>query len=173
MKLMKRVVNLLQGNRQGFTLVEILVILAIVGAISGVMAMTISMVRSTTSDTTARNMTMSQVNQAASWIAKDIESASSVTPSDSAKLCSVMRYRWDDVGKIFTSENITYVVTGETLLRKVNGSAGTPVAQFIKYPDAYTTVTDVGNNTYIIKLRSEYSNGEYYQQQYKVSRRAP
>jgi hypothetical protein len=138
------------------------------------MAMTINMVRSTTSDTTARNMTMSQVNQAASWIARDIESASVVTPTVTGEsvLCRMTRYVWSDTG--MTTQGIVYEVTGQTLLRKLGGSAvGTPVAQFIKYPGTYTAVTSAGSNTYIIKLRSEYSNGEYYQQQFKVSQRAP
>jgi prepilin-type N-terminal cleavage/methylation domain-containing protein len=176
--MMKQKIDILKGNKQGFTLVEILVVLAIVGAISGVMAMTISMVRTTTSDTTARNMTMSQVNQAANWIARDIESASSVSFPGGSVLCRVTRYLWDDVAKNFTTETIDYDVTDKVLLRKVNGSAnGTPVAQFISYPDTYTSVTRLTSasetNTYVIKLRSVYSNGEEYQQQYKVGQRAP
>ena len=173
---MKQALITLSGNKQGFTLVELLVALAIVGVISGVMVNIISMVRNTTGESTAQSLMMSQVNQAANWIARDIESAGSVTGTSGNVLCAVTRYVWNgtDMG---TSENISYEVTsGNILLRKVNGSAsGTPVAQFISYPPGignYTIVTSE-NNTYIIKLRSVYSNGEEYKQQYKVSRRIP
>ena len=162
-------------------MVEMLVVLAIVGAISGVMAMTIGMVRSTTSDTTARNMTMSQVNQAASWIARDIESASGAVStttlnpaaaSNPVMLCSMVRYVWQDPN--WGTENITYVVNNieKQLLRQVDGSAGTPIAQGIITSDNLTRVDRDGTNAYKIRLRSVY-DGEYYQQQYKVSQRAP
>lgn len=176
---MRRVINTFNADNRGFTLVELLVVIAILGAIMGVMAMTISMVLTTTSDSTARNLTMSQVNQAASWIARDIGSADDVTFPGGSVLCKVIRKEWNGTD-MNTTRTIVYEVTPDkVLLRKLDGSAtGTPIAQFISYhdPDTYTAVTKVDvtqypaeQNTYIIKLRSVYSNGEEYRQQYKVS----
>jgi prepilin-type N-terminal cleavage/methylation domain-containing protein len=173
---MKRALDIIEGNRQGFTLVELLVVIAILGAITGIMAMTIGMATRTTATDTAQNLMMSQVNQAASWIAKDVGSASSVSTDNGTVLCSVQRYVWDG-NDITGTTTIDYVVTGGILRRKVNGSTGTPVAQFISYPDAATTFTlapssPFQTNTYILKLKVAYKNGEY-KQEYKISRRVP
>jgi len=173
---MKIVLNISSGNKQGFTLVEILLVIAILGAITGVMAMTFGMVTRTTTTDTAQNLMMSQVNQAANWIARDVGSASSVTTDNGTVLCSVQRYVWDG-NDITGTTTIDYIVTGGILRRKVNGSIGTPVAQFISYPDASTTFTlapssPFQTNTYILKLRASYKNGEY-KQEYKISQRAP
>ena len=173
---MKRVFNSSNGNLQGFTLVEVLIIIAILGSIMGIMAMTFGMVTRTTVVDTSQNLMMSQVNQAASWIARDVESASSVSTDNGTVLCSIQRYVWDGAD-ITSSTTIDYVVTGGILRRKVNGSAGTPVAQFISYPDADTTLTlapssPFQTNTYILKLKTAYKNG-VYKQEYKIRQRAP
>jgi len=165
-----------KGADQGFTLIEVLVVIAILGAIMGVMAMTFGMVTRTTATDTARNLVMSQVNQAASWIAKDVESASSVSTDNGTVLCSVQRHVWDG-NDITGTTNIDYIVTGGILLRSVDGGAGKTVAQFISYPDVDTTLTlapssPFQTNTYVLKLKSAYKNNEY-KQEYKIRQRAP
>jgi len=169
---MRRKFNIIIGNQQGFTLIEVLIAVAVLGAITGIMAMTFNMVTRTTTTGTAQNLMMSQVNQAANWIARDIESASSVMTDNGTVLCSIQRYVWDG-DDITSSTTIDYVVNNGMLRRKVNGSEGTPIAQFISYPDPYTKVEHASeNNTYIIKLRSVYKNSEY-RQEFKANQRAP
>jgi prepilin-type N-terminal cleavage/methylation domain-containing protein len=182
MKTMKRVLNSLNGNKRGFTLIEVLVVIGIVGTLSLIMSMTINMVRNSTRDTTARNTAMTQVHLAADWIARDIESSSGsivttaknpATAPNPLMLCQIMRYSWQ--GTVMSTENITYVVNNTTkqLLRQVDGSSGILIARGFS-SDNLTRVDSetLGSNRYIIKLTSEFV-GEGFSQQYKVSRRAP
>ncbi|MFA7247599.1 MAG: type II secretion system protein [Dehalococcoidia bacterium] len=172
----KRVFDISSGANRGFTLIEVLVMIAILGAITGIMAMTFGMVTRTIATNTAENLMMSQVNQAANWIAKDVESSSSVSTDDGTVLCSMQRYVWDG-NEISGSTTVEYIVIGGILLRRVDGGAGQTVAQFIAYPDADTTFVQAPSapfqsNTYVLKLKSVYKNGEY-KQEFKMRQRAP
>ncbi len=172
---MKRL-RIYKGADYGFTLIEVLVIIAILGAIMGIMAMTFGMVTRTVAADTAENLIMSQVNQAANWIAKDVESASSVNTDNGTVLCSVQRYRWDGE-EITGSTTVEYIVAGGILQRKVDGGAGQTVAQFLCYPDADTTfvlapAAPFQTDTYVLKLKTIYKNREY-KQEYKIRQRMP
>ncbi len=173
---MKRLLCAEKGCRSGFTLIEVLVIIAILGAIMGIMAMTFGIVTSTVSTDTAENLIISQVNQAANWITKDVESANSVNTDNGTVLCSMQRYVWDG-NQISGSTIVEYVVIGGVLIRRVDGGAGQTAAQFIVYPDADTTFVQAPaapfqTNTYILKLKTAYQNREY-KQVYKIRQRAP
>jgi type II secretory pathway pseudopilin PulG len=55
------------GN-PGFTLIEVLVILAITGAIAGVLSLTINQTMQTSSTETSQSLLLTQVHQAAAWL---------------------------------------------------------------------------------------------------------
>jgi hypothetical protein len=141
------------------------------------MAMTINMALNITSKNTAQSILLSQVHQGASWISKDIASADNITLDNGTVLCSLKRYVWNQVDNITTTTTIDYVVSSTNLLRKVNGNAGTIVAQFVSYPDADTTFTiapsaPYQSNAYLLKLKAVY-NGSSYKQQFKIYQRLP
>jgi len=166
-----------KSDLRGYTLIELLVIIAILGAISGVMAMTINIALKITSTDTAQGILLSQVHQAASWIAKDVASADNITPDNGTNLCSFKRYLWNQVDNITTTTTIDYVVSNSNLLRKVNGGQGSIVAQNIKYPDADTTFiiapsAPYQSNAYLLKLDAGYGNNSY-KQQFKMYQRLP
>ena len=87
------------------------------------------------------------------------------------------RYVWNQVDNITTTTTIDYVVSNTNLLRKVNGSSGAIVAQYIKYPDTNTTFTKVTpsateNNTYLLKLNAKLGTNSF-NQQFKIYQRLP
>jgi len=163
------------GGQGGYTLIELLVIIAIVGAISAVLAMTINMTLKITTTDTAQNILLSQVHQAASWISKDIKSADNITIGSGTVLCSLKRYVWNQADNITTTTTIDYVVSGTNLLRKKDGSSsGTIVAQFIQYPDTDTSfTTDPSSpNAYLLRLKAVYGNSSY-SQLFRIYQRLP
>jgi type II secretory pathway pseudopilin PulG len=165
------------GNQVGYTLIELIVIIAILGTITTVMAMTINMALKLTTADTAQNILLSQVHQAASWIAKDVASADNITTDSGTVLCSIKRYVWNQVDNITATTTIDYVVSNSNLLRKVNGSPGSIVAQYIQYPDTDTSFTiapssPYQSNAYLLKLKAVYGNSSY-KQQFKLYQRLP
>jgi prepilin-type N-terminal cleavage/methylation domain-containing protein len=165
------------SSRGGYTLIELLVVIAVLGSITAVMVMTINMALMITTTDTAQSILLSQVHQGESWIAKDVASADNITTNNGTVLCSLKRYVWNQVDNITTTTTIDYVVSNTNLLRKVNGSSGTTVAQFIKYPDADTTFTvapsaPYQSNAYLLKLKAVYGNSSY-KQQFKMYQRLP
>jgi len=161
--------KLRHSDHGGYTLIELLVIIAILGTITAVMAMTINMALQITTTDTAQNILISQVHQGASWISKDVASADNITPIDnSTTLFYMKRYQWNGADNITSTTTITYSVDSKSNLLR-NGSI---VAQFIKYPDIYTTFTATENNTYLLKLKASYGNSSY-KQQFKIYQRLP
>jgi type II secretory pathway pseudopilin PulG len=161
------------GN-PGFTLIEVLVILAITGAIAGVLSLTINQTMQTSSTETSQSLLLTQVHQAAAWITRDIGSAKgTIVTENGTVLCSLKRYKWNGTDDIPATTTVDYIVYNGVLLRKENGGPGMPVAQFISYPDLNTTLGPSGeSNTYILKLKAVNSDSSF-QQQYKIRQRLP
>jgi Tfp pilus assembly protein PilE len=165
------------NSRRGYTMIEVVVIIAVLGAITAVMAMTINMALKITATDTAQSILLTQVHQGASWISKDVASADNITTDSGTVLCSMKRYVWNQVDNITTTTTIDYVVSSTNLLRKVNGGSGTIIAQYIKYPDADTTFTvapsaPYQSNVYLLKLKAVSGNNNY-KQQFKIYQRLP
>jgi len=166
--------KLITRRHGGYTLVELLVIIAILGVMSAVLAMTVNMALKITTTDTAQNILLSQVHQAASWISKDIRSADSITTGSGTVLCSLKRYVWNQADNITTTTTIDYVVSGTSLLRKEDGNSGTIVAQFIQYPNTDTSFTadPSAANAYLLKLKAVYGNSSY-KQLFRICQRLP
>jgi len=171
----------MRGNRgrNGYTLPELLVTIAILGVISGIMALTFSLATNITRTDSAQSIVLSQVHQAAAWITRDVQSASVVTPVNSpTRLLSLQRFTWD--GNAFQSGVQIYydIASGGNMTRTITDSNGTrisQVAQYISYPDQDTFFskgpsTVAENNTYILKLRASYG-GSSFKAQYKINQK--
>jgi len=174
-------IRIANSGLSGFTLVELLVVLAILSAITGVMVMTFSMATNITLTDTAQSLLLSHVHQAGAWIARDVQSADTVVPvNSSTRLLQVHRNYWN--GSAFDNTTVVYYDIGADgiMTRTMTNSSGTntgPVAQFIKYPDAGTSfikgpATAAENNTYILNIKAEQS-GTSFSAQYKMQQRIP
>ena len=161
----------------GFTLVELLIVTAVIGFLAGVMAFMFSVVSKVSGISTSQNIVLSQVQQAGSWMTRDIVSSENVTVyASGSRLVTLQRYRWDDASSTIQTIKIDYDVTNGQLLRKVNDGAGQIIAQFITGPGSDTKVTAstvlAENNTYIFHVKADYNNSSF-SQVYKMSQRAP
>jgi len=76
-----KVRRLLQGNQRGFTLIEMVVVLALIGIIAAGIAMTISQVVAVNSRTSSKMVALRQVQQAGDRVSKDVLQARDVDPN--------------------------------------------------------------------------------------------
>ncbi len=149
--------------RQGYTLVEIIVLISIIGFVSLVMALTFGVVSRINLSDTGQSVSLNQVHQAGSWISRDVESAENITAGSAGSWhCAITRFSYNPADNI-TTQSIEYVISNGVLLRKVNGSSGTPVAEYMVNPGTDTTfvkaaATATENNTYILTVKATYQN---------------
>jgi|GEM_PF-792416 type II secretory pathway pseudopilin PulG len=140
---------------RGFTLLELIIILSIIGGASAVMAMTFSEATRLTSSDVAQAIVLAQVHEAGVSIAKDVASADNITAVSPGNLCSMTCYQWS--GSAFTRGTVTYTITNGNLLRN-----GNYIAQYIdpastSFIKVTPTVTE--NNTYLLTIRAAKSLG--------------
>jgi len=166
-------------NRQsGFTLIELLVVIAVIGFVTGVMALMFNVITKISSTTTSQNIMLGQVQQAGSWMSRDIMSATSVTPYPSGtRLAKIVRYQWNGTDNI-TSATVDYDIINNKLLRTVEPGQAQVIAQFISDLGAGTSLVKSAsaseNNTYIFTVQSNYNNSPNpFNKVYKVNQRIP
>jgi prepilin-type N-terminal cleavage/methylation domain-containing protein len=156
-------------KQNGFTLVELLVSLAILGFVSAAMAMTFDVVTKTSTVAMGQNRALSEVHTAGSWISRDVVSslANTVQPTSGNTLCSMQSYVWNSSTQAFELPVIKYQIINGILTRKIGSNPALQVAQFID--GAATTFTCADNTTkyFTLTVRSEY-NGTSVTEVYKM-----
>jgi prepilin-type N-terminal cleavage/methylation domain-containing protein len=160
-------------GQQGFTLVELLVVIAVTGLVAGVMALMFNVVTKISTTSTSQNIVLSQVQEAGSWITRDIMSSDNITIYASGnRVATIVRYMWN--GTDFTQAVINYDVINNKLLRTVEPEAGRIIAQFISPHGSGTDLTaSTGvseNHTYIFNVQSVYA-GSSFSRSYKINQR--
>ena len=165
-----------RDEQRGFTLVELLVVIAIIGFVGGVMALMFNVVTRVGAASTAQNIVLSQVQQAGSWISRDVMSAENVTTYTSGtRMATIVRYQWNGTDNISTAV-VDYDVIDNKLLRTVEPGQGQIVAQFIsghgQGTDLTMSTSASENNTYILNVESVYSNSKF-SRVYKMNQRVP
>jgi prepilin-type N-terminal cleavage/methylation domain-containing protein len=111
-------------NQKGFTLVELLIALAITAVIAGSVTTAIFQVFTGNARTSNHMTAVRQVQNAGYWVSHDTQMAQNIytanlTGSDKLKL---NRTRWDG-----STENVTYsIVSGQLWRYSENTSSGTP-----------------------------------------------
>jgi len=110
-------------KRSGFTLVELLIVVAIIGVLSVAAAMTISLVMKTSTTVMEQNRELGEVHMVGSWITRDIKYATAVQTTDGDILCSMQR----SVGEGFATENVTYLIdASERSIKRMSQLGGDP-----------------------------------------------
>ena len=131
-------------DQRGFTLVEMLVVVALVGIIAAGIAMTISQVMAVNSRTSSHMVALRQVQQAGDRISKDVLQAQVVGFGDDPVGTKFpLSLTWVDMDN--TKNEVTYTITADNRLRrhiKVTpaGEAPTPT-EIVTYIAQYIDVT--------------------------------
>jgi YD repeat-containing protein len=151
-----------RSGQSGYTLIELLVIIAVMGAVAGVMAMTIDLITNVSRSATAQSVALSQVARAASWIAKDTASAENVTTTGlpANVFCSLQRYSWNGTDNI-TLIKVDYKIQSGVVTRLVYDSQGqlTSQEQVAQYIDSTgTNMASSGNGMYGLTVKAVYNN---------------
>lgn len=143
----------LKGNEKGFTLIEMLVVIVILGAIMSVMSMTVIMIMKVSRQSNDYAIALRQVQNAGYWISRDAQMAQTVVTDEPGVFLAL---EWDDwEGNHY---EVDYVFDGNTLERQLNGSSGILIAQYIVVADTtFEEDADIDNK---YKLTIKASHGE-------------
>lgn len=174
----------LKGDEKGFSLIEVLVVVAILGAIMGVMAMTINTIPKVSGESNDRALALRQVQNAGYWISRDTQMAQSVI-ADNLTSPKFLIFKWTewDIGG---TESIYHAVTynledmpgGMKKLMRNHQDSLMPeeeilIAEYIYYNpgDAETTeVIDYQNPALEVRITAIYGDATI-SRDYEASRR--
>jgi len=147
-------------NRSGFTLVELLIVVAIIGVLSAAAAMTVSLVMKTSATAMWQNRELGEVHMVGSWISRDMKYATAVQTTDGEILCSMQR----SVGEGFATENVTYLIDNDERTIKRMSQLGTDpvktmtIARSIDGGGTTFTSENISAKYFNLTVKADYSN---------------
>jgi prepilin-type N-terminal cleavage/methylation domain-containing protein len=146
----------LKGNQKGFTLIEVLVTVGILGAIMGVMSMTVMSIMIIAPRSSNWAIALRQVQNAGYWISRDVLMSENVTVDEPGVFLAL---EWDDGGG--AHYEVDYVFSDGELRRQLNGaSPGTLVAQYIVEADTSFVVDDLVDTKYDLTVKASHDGVE-------------
>jgi prepilin-type N-terminal cleavage/methylation domain-containing protein len=159
---------MLKLTEKGFTLVEVLVALAILSAIGTVMSSATIMIIKTSSQNSELNVNLRQVQNAGHWISQDAIMAQEIDTNKPGVFLSIV---WSDWGG--NSFNIDYVLEGNTLKRQLNDNAAVLIADYIVPEDTTCVWVEEENKlTVTIKASLHGDEGKHWVERvYEISPR--
>jgi len=154
----------LKRNQKGFTLIEVLVVVGILGAIMGVMAMTVVTIMIVSPKSNDQVIALRQVQNAGYWISRDVLGAKEVSTTETGVFLAI---DWDG-----DDYDVNYVFNGNELRRELNGaSPGTLIAEYVVGVGTDTTFTGPDDdNKYTLTVKAEHGDVEV-ERVYEVSPR--
>jgi prepilin-type N-terminal cleavage/methylation domain-containing protein len=159
--------NRIEFNSRGFTLIEMLVVVAILGVIMGAMSMTINTLYKDFDIGSNHSLAKRQVEQAGYFLSKDIQMAYSVNTT----IPFVSMYCYTGV-TADTLQTVSYSLSGGNLTR-TDSLGSTVVAQYIDA--ANSSISASNNSTYILNITAmyPYPSGTTQNGTYRIQQRAP
>ena len=150
---------MIRRREKGFTLIEVIVALAIISVIIVALSMTITTIVTNSQGTTERSVVLRQVQNAGYSISRDVQMAEDVTLDGTSGFPLILDIPVD------TDENnnysVNYLFDGDKIMRQVYDSSHIlikerSVAEYIDVGE--TTFSALSFNTYELTIKA--SNGE-------------
>ena len=163
--------NLVQRNEKGFTLIETVMVVAIMGIFMLAMTMTITNMLTKPQLATDHNVVLQQAQNAGYWISRDVQTAKNLTLNEpnGFPVTLDIPVDLDDNNDI----SVDYIFDGNKLKRQVYDSSHTLTAEALvaEYIDvANTTFINVDSDIYDFTVKV--SKGEIVvERYYKISQR--
>jgi prepilin-type N-terminal cleavage/methylation domain-containing protein len=121
----------MRANQKGFTLIETIITLALIGMLSGVLITSVLQITRESRSTTDRTTGNLQVQSAGRWFSRDVKMAADTTPGDGAPAAATLTLQWEDQYEdAYEARTIQYYLSGEELKRDYDGVV-TIVARYI------------------------------------------
>lgn len=154
-------------NNKGFTLVEALIVVMILGTIMVTMSLAVTTILADYNIGRDQAIALRQVENAGFFISKDIQMAKTVDPDVQGKFAELYCYIWD--GNSMVEKRVDYLIYNGALIRSVDGAAGNQVAQYIVEADTNIVADLVVTGKYILNVKASYrgkeKTGRYESQQ--------
>jgi prepilin-type N-terminal cleavage/methylation domain-containing protein len=154
-------------TENGFTLLELLVVLPIVSVLMGVMAMTTIMIMKVGPQNNNHVIVLTQVQNAGYWVTRDAMNGQTIISDEPGVMVSI---EWDDWDE--THNTIDYTLSDGQLLRQKNGGASVIVARYIVANDTFFIEDPSNESKYIFTVKASLGTTEI-EKEYDVSRRLP
>jgi prepilin-type N-terminal cleavage/methylation domain-containing protein len=153
-------------TEKGFTLIEVLVALAITSAILSVMSAAVVLITRTTSQNEEWNVNLRQVQNAGHWISRDALMSDNITVGTGSTFLTLGWSDWDN-----NSYNVEYVFQGNTLMRRLNGGSATLIAQYIVPPPATACSWNGTENRLTVTIKASSHGKRYAERTYEIKPR--
>jgi len=157
----------LKTTEKGFTLLEVLVTLAILGAIMGVMSAAVIVIMKTSSQNNEWNVNIRQVQNAGHWISQDALMAQVVTTDSPGVFLALSWCDWNGNDNV-----VQYFFDGNTLKRQLNGGAAILIAEYVVHDTTPTSPTICNWNDddkkLTVKIRASLHGSRYAERTYEI-----
>lgn len=145
----------MKRGQKGFTLIEIIVALAIICPIVLALTMTTTLLLKHHERGTNQNIVLSQLQNAGHWISHDVQMAATVNCSEPSGFPLILNIPLDASGN--NSHDIHYLFTGGKLMRQIydssqNLTAETLIAEYIDAEDS--SFSALGSKTYRLTVKA-------------------
>jgi prepilin-type N-terminal cleavage/methylation domain-containing protein len=159
-------VTMLKVTEKGFTLIEMLIAIAIGAAIMSVMVAAVIVIMRTTSQNDEWNVNLRQVQNAGHWISGDALMAQQVKTNTPGVFLELIWNDWNN------DNDVQYFFNGDTLMRTLNGGAPILIAQNIVTDPAHTNCTwDADQQKLTVNIRASLHGNRYAEQRYEITPR--
>lgn len=148
-----KTLKLINRQQRGFTLIELMVTIAITAILSSGVTMTVFQIFDSNTRSTAHMSAIKQVESAIHWISRDTQMAQVVDadPSGANEVLKLQWTEWDNTVNV-----VTYTLTGGELKRNLVQVPGTtteiPIAQYIVSDPATDFTFDSSSNVLTLKI---------------------